>query len=430
MAYRSTGSPAFRCDSYIGNKTKQPRPLEDGNWMCDDSKCANVNYPRRTECNKCGKKRGPVGDAVVKAYIDMRMQRGESINGSTLISSEDWLMGIPNASLSSQFRAENGNLGNFSGNRVSALQEGKRLAEQLVGLFASTSDPIGDATDCLTVAAHYLQKMRNRLHQLPSPLDRPICISQKPAIPPNSTSPSPSSSPSLPPSSFSSAFSSSYSSPFSSPFSSLRLRAFATAGGRGLGNGSASSLMSHNSSFGGFSEDVAWPNPMNGNSEKTKMAGPNNNNEEKSYGGIDYGGYNNGGNWEGNGYNVSYENLPSYDSLSCSSFSNGYPTRIQSPVTSPPNGRVLIPRPVVKFEDYKDRPSEYLREFGDPAAMGVGGASPSQRPEAGIDGNWECQDCKNVNFPRRTICHQCHKKRGSKGEEVVREYVRRLIEGV
>lgn len=28
---------------------KQPRPLEDGNWICEDSTCTNVNYPRRTE---------------------------------------------------------------------------------------------------------------------------------------------------------------------------------------------------------------------------------------------------------------------------------------------------------------------------------------------------------------------------------------------
>jgi hypothetical protein len=28
---------------------KQPRPLEDGNWVCDDPSCGNVNYPRRTE---------------------------------------------------------------------------------------------------------------------------------------------------------------------------------------------------------------------------------------------------------------------------------------------------------------------------------------------------------------------------------------------
>lgn len=28
---------------------KQPRPLEDGNWVCDEPSCGNVNYPRRTE---------------------------------------------------------------------------------------------------------------------------------------------------------------------------------------------------------------------------------------------------------------------------------------------------------------------------------------------------------------------------------------------
>lgn len=31
---------------------KQPRPLEDGNWVCDDPSCGNVNYPRRTEVSR------------------------------------------------------------------------------------------------------------------------------------------------------------------------------------------------------------------------------------------------------------------------------------------------------------------------------------------------------------------------------------------
>ena len=94
-------------------RSRQPRALEDGNWVCDDSHCSNVNYPRRTEvnlvylkadtfiitlaskacitltlvkfvlmqCNKCKKKRGPAGDAVVKAYLDsLNVRRGEVLH--------------------------------------------------------------------------------------------------------------------------------------------------------------------------------------------------------------------------------------------------------------------------------------------------------------------------------------------------------------
>lgn len=28
-----------------------------------------------------------------------------------------------------------------------------------------------------------------------------------------------------------------------------------------------------------------------------------------------------------------------------------------------------------------------------------------QRPEPGVNGNWECEECKNVNFPRRWACY-------------------------
>ena len=42
----------FRGPEHIKNAdswSRQPRPLENGNWVCDDPHCANVNYPRRTE---------------------------------------------------------------------------------------------------------------------------------------------------------------------------------------------------------------------------------------------------------------------------------------------------------------------------------------------------------------------------------------------
>jgi len=78
----------------------------------------------------------------------------------------------------------------------------------------------------------------------------------------------------------------------------------------------------------------------------------------------------------------------------------------------------------VNFNDWRDRPSEFLREYGDPAAVNGSGA----RPGAGVNGNWECEGCGNINFPRRSNCLRCHTTRSEAGEAIVREYVRKVIE--
>ncbi|KAL2644235.1 hypothetical protein R1flu_011822 [Riccia fluitans] len=194
--------------------------------------------------------------------------------------------------------------GGLSGRRstLSAATEGKRLAEQLVASFAASSDPVGDAGECLASAALWLQTMKSRMQ---------------------------------------------------------------------AGDSGALSTSSLVSSF------------MMGDSNSFVLGG--------SLVGMDGG----------------RANLP--------------------------NGNIpLGPRPVVPrtllYEDYKDRPSDYLREFGDPAAVSATAMGGGLRPEPGVYGNWECEECKNVNFPRRTNCFQCHKRRGLKGEEIVRKYVRGLIE--
>jgi hypothetical protein len=48
--HRMQGLPEqINGEAGILQRGKQPRPLEDGNWVCDDPSCSNVNYPRRTE---------------------------------------------------------------------------------------------------------------------------------------------------------------------------------------------------------------------------------------------------------------------------------------------------------------------------------------------------------------------------------------------
>eukprot|EP00271_Cylindrocystis_brebissonii_P017189 TRINITY_DN435_c0_g6_i2.p1 TRINITY_DN435_c0_g6~~TRINITY_DN435_c0_g6_i2.p1 ORF type:complete len:326 (-),score=89.61 TRINITY_DN435_c0_g6_i2:266-1243(-) len=294
-----------------------------------------------------------------------------------------------------------------------AAAEGKRLAEQLVAGFAASSDPIGDAGECLASAALWLQTMKSRMHQqhqqVPSPLDMPL--------PPSNMSAILGSQPLL----STSQLQAYTSNPSSLPYSFTGLGGLtSTAGGGGvssgntggggggmmmrLANGSLGTLGNGGAVFGGFVEGASWPAQPNfllpaGNAMTPILGGAKAN---------------------GNALN-----------------GGGYSGRTTSPGMAMGGGgggggggRVVQPRPSVKFEDYKERPSEYLREFGDPAAMNAsGGGGSNQRPEPGVNGNWECEDCKNVNFPRRASCFQCHKKRGPKGEEVVREYVRRLIEG-
>jgi len=100
------------------------------------------------------------------------------------------------------------------------------------------------------------------------------------------------------------------------------------------------------------------------------------------------------------------------------------PARQHHEQSGEPKGGRIRTAVGVKFDDWKDRPSEFLREYGDPAAVKGSGA----RPGAGVNGNWECEGCGNINFPRRSNCLRCHVTRSENGEHIVREYVRGLIE--
>eukprot|EP00002_Diphylleia_rotans_P029841 TRINITY_DN6097_c0_g1_i1.p1 TRINITY_DN6097_c0_g1~~TRINITY_DN6097_c0_g1_i1.p1 ORF type:complete len:491 (-),score=55.15 TRINITY_DN6097_c0_g1_i1:726-2198(-) len=46
-----------------------PKAGVDGNWMCVDTTCRNVNYPRRKYCNRCGRQRTMEQDEVAEAYF-------------------------------------------------------------------------------------------------------------------------------------------------------------------------------------------------------------------------------------------------------------------------------------------------------------------------------------------------------------------------
>eukprot|EP00850_Spirogloea_muscicola_P014887 SM000110S18894 [mRNA] locus=s110:118766:121624:- [translate_table: standard] len=429
-----------------GERVKQPRPLEDGNWICDESTCGNVNYPRRTECNKCGRRRGPVGDAVVKAYVNtIKMHRGElpstplrpevaehlmpgmgpsisqhrEVRSSMLPEYDRWMggHGVPGSDM------------NYLSNRspMTTSAEGKKVAEQLVAVFAASADPIADAGECLAAAALWLQSMRYSLQvQAQAAANHHLVGAGLSGRPSSSSSGHP----------------------------IVSLRHSPSHSQTGMGSGVDGAMYGGSRDAGASSLRGHQYTERQGNSQQYKTASMGSMGRgSTSYGaGVgDTGSSSLGGGATSSPLGHDHQllgssNLVGHGLASVGRMSgSGSPYSINKstsglqpvsmigskghpggPLLGSGQSRMMMHR-TVTFEDYHDRPSDYLREFGDPAAMNATSGG-NHRPEAGVDGNWACEDCKNVNFPRRTSCFQCHRKRSARGDEIVREYVRQLIE--
>nr|CAG4650513.1 EOG090X0ECZ [Sida crystallina] len=63
--------------------------VSDGDWTCPDSSCANVNFARRTECNRCGKPREDEKARVKKLGVEIGKEAAEKSKG--LFSADDWM---------------------------------------------------------------------------------------------------------------------------------------------------------------------------------------------------------------------------------------------------------------------------------------------------------------------------------------------------
>jgi len=83
--------------------------------------------------------------------------------------------------------------------------------------------------------------------------------------------------------------------------------------------------------------------------------------------------------------------------------------------------------PVLVGPDEFKNPSSFLRIYGDPLAA-TASRRPGCQPESHQDGNWRCEPCSNVNFPRRQRCHKCHAPRGPNGDAIVLSYCLRVYE--
>lgn len=87
-----------------------------------------------------------------------------------------------------------------------------------------------------------------------------------------------------------------------------------------------------------------------------------------------------------------------------------------------------VPPVLVGPDEFKN-PSSFLRIYGDPLAA-TAPRKGGGRPESHQDGNWRCEACGNVNFPRRQRCHKCHAIRGPGGDAIVMQYCVRVYEAL
>ncbi|XP_011314629.1 zinc finger Ran-binding domain-containing protein 2 [Fopius arisanus] len=61
--------------------------INDGDWVCPDSQCANINFARRSSCNRCGKDRG---ESSKKKKLGQEIGKVAAEKSRGLFSADDW----------------------------------------------------------------------------------------------------------------------------------------------------------------------------------------------------------------------------------------------------------------------------------------------------------------------------------------------------
>eukprot|EP00918_Siedleckia_nematoides_P089137 GHVU01195990.1.p1 GENE.GHVU01195990.1~~GHVU01195990.1.p1 ORF type:complete len:372 (+),score=42.17 GHVU01195990.1:3507-4622(+) len=120
-----------------------------------------------------------------------------------------------------------------------------------------------------------------------------------------------------------------------------------------------------------------------------------------------------------NGFMGGIGGVPAVVSLS----SSGMPT------TTVPGGRHFAAPTVLAHPDEFKNPSSFLKIYGDPLCRdGKGPGDSGNLPNLtkGLNGNWTCRNCSNVNFPRRFRCNKCSAQRDEEGDRSVAEYAKQV----
>jgi len=73
--------------------------MSDGDWICEDENCQNINFARRTNCNLCGKEKPIDSRLKDKESADKKRKLGHEIGKAAadkskgLFSADDWQCG-------------------------------------------------------------------------------------------------------------------------------------------------------------------------------------------------------------------------------------------------------------------------------------------------------------------------------------------------
>ncbi|XP_008552410.1 zinc finger Ran-binding domain-containing protein 2 isoform X1 [Microplitis demolitor] len=71
----------------IKSEDDSQRTINDGDWLCPDSQCGNVNFARRNSCNRCGKDRG---ECSKKKKLGQEIGKVAAEKSRGLFSADDW----------------------------------------------------------------------------------------------------------------------------------------------------------------------------------------------------------------------------------------------------------------------------------------------------------------------------------------------------